>query len=113
MRDHRCFAKCHRFAIVQDFVDGVLLAARLDRLERGYILCQRHHLSPSHFLYHRITFLMIAVRMIPQQDFNIGEIETQSLNRLLDDRNVPCVTRAIARHPCGRTMDSDDSRRCA
>ena len=75
MRNKSRTTERHRLSIVQDFVDGVLLAARFHRLERRHILSHHHHLRSGQPLDHCIALLVITMRMVPQQNFDIGKLE--------------------------------------
>jgi hypothetical protein len=62
------------------FVDWVLLPARLNGPQRRYILSHRQDLRPGHLFDQSIAFLMVTVRMISQQNFDIGKLEPELLD---------------------------------
>ena len=79
MRDERGAAERHRISVVQDLVDRMLFAAGLYRLQRRHVLGHRHHLRAGQLFDQRIAFLMIAVRVVPEQDLDVGELEPELL----------------------------------
>ena len=91
VRDERRTAKCDLVAVMQSLIDRMLLASRLHCLKRRNIFRHGHHLRASQLLDHGIAFLVIAVRVAPQEDLRIGELESQLLHGLLDCRHIPLV----------------------
>jgi hypothetical protein len=89
VRDERGSAKRYRFAIVQHFVDRMFLAARLHGAQRRHVFGERHHLRAGLCLHRRVALLVVAVRVAAEQDFDLRELETQLLDRLLNQRDVP------------------------
>src|ERR1700740_39002 len=69
----------------------MLLAAGLDFLECRNILGHRHYLRAGLLLDQGIAFLMITMRVAPQQYFGIGKLEPQLLDRLFNGRYIPFI----------------------
>src|SRR5262249_17385985 len=106
MRDQRCAAQRDGFSVAQHFVDGVLFPAGLYRLKCRYVLCHDHHLCASALLHQRITFLMIAVCVAAEQYSDIGELESELLDRLLDRGHVSFI-RAVQEDVSLRRHDKE------
>ena len=103
VRDERRAAERHRLAVVQHLVDRMRLAARLHRLKRRHVLGHRHHLRAGQLLDHGIAFLVVAVRVAAEQDLDVGELEPELLDRLLNRRHVALVVLLMRMLPCGVT----------
>src|SRR5258705_4804826 len=84
-------AERHGIAVVHDAVDRMVLSARLDRLQRVHVLGHRDDLPTGELLHLRVTFLVVAVCMVAEQDLDVGELEPEVGDRLLDDGHVPLV----------------------
>src|SRR5439155_25308341 len=91
MRDECRAAQHHRLSVMQNPVDRMVFAAMLDRLKCWHVLRHRHHLRARHLLHQRITFLMIAVRMTAEYDFDVGNLESQLLDGLFNCWDIPLV----------------------
>ena len=87
-------------------VDRVLFAARLHFPERRHIFRHHHHLCSRQLLQRGIAFLVIPMRMSPEQDLNIGKLESQLLHRLLNCRHIPLI-RAVDQDVSLRGYDQE------
>ena len=77
MGDERCPSQCDRFAIAEHPIDRMGLAIGFDCLECRDILGHSQHLRASQFLDQRVAFLVIAVRVSPEQDLDVAELEPE------------------------------------
>src|SRR5580658_8159717 len=82
MREQSGTAERYRIAIVYNLVDWMLLAAGLESLKRGHIFGHRNYLRTGQFFCQCITFHMVNMRVIPQNEFGVGELEPELLHRL-------------------------------
>ena len=55
----------------------MFLPARLDRLQRVHVFRHRNHLRAGEVLHHRVAFLMVTVRVVAEQDLDVGELEPE------------------------------------
>ena len=102
MSDKCRAAQRHRLSVVQHLVDGMLFAARFDGLKRRNVLSHRHHLGAGSLFDQGITFLMIAMCVVSQQDLSVGEFEPQLRDRLFNRRHISFI----------RAVDEDISLWC-
>jgi hypothetical protein len=70
-------AERHGFAVVQLPVDRVLLAAGLHRLQRGHVFGHHHGLRAGQSLDLGIAFLVIAMGVRAEEDFDVGKLEAE------------------------------------
>ena len=92
MGDERRAAKGHLVFPAQNPVDGVLFSARLHRLQQRYVLGHRHHLRAGHLFDQRITFLVIAMGMVSQQDLDVRKFEPKVGDRFRDRWHIALVS---------------------
>ena len=88
----------------------MFLAAGFHRLERRDVLGHDHHLGAGHLLDQGVAFLVIAVRVVPEQNLDVGELEPQIRDRLLDRSHVPLVG-AVDEDVAGRRHDEERAER--
>jgi hypothetical protein len=81
-------AERHLVSVVDDPVDGMYLAAGLERLQRRHIFGHCNHMSTGHLTDQRVAFLMIDMGVVPEQDLDVGKFETQLCDGFLDDGNI-------------------------
>ena len=62
-------------------------------------------LRAGQLLHQRIAFLMIAVRVVAEQDLDVGELEPELLDRLLDVGTLRSYVLSMRMWPCGVTRN--------
>ena len=87
MRRQSRSAERDRIAIMEHPIDGMRLAARPHVVQCRNVLFHGHDRGAGELLHERVSGHVIGMRVTPEQDFDVGELETEFLDRGADDRN--------------------------
>ena len=91
VRDEGCAAEGDGVAVVQDFVDGMIFTAGLHGLEGGNVFRHDLDLSAGHMFGEGVALLVVAVGVVAEDDFYIGEVEAERGDGLFDGGDVALV----------------------
>ena len=81
----------HCVAVVNCPVDRMLFAAGSDGLKGRHVFGHDNDLRARALLHQCIAFLVIAMRVIAEEDLDVARLETQLLDRVQNDGHVPLV----------------------